>query len=315
MTLWYRVSSIRPNTCSKYLLSVAAELVGVKLPSDKFITTEARGAFARLCFEIVEKKSADEFAGAEEIKIQDERMLTLEWLDQDSKGYTDFYPISWFLEPGIYQGKIHVVRGPRGGSHQAKCDLRVNADNAEMNYEPYTTFNDRNDMEAGTQRLFFTDKTRAYLADYADWRVLGGKFAHVSVKVGVVASARQQLSAEDDLQPDEAESVINPPRRSGVKTFYIRNAKVRRDVLERAGGVCEYCRKKGFLTHLGNLFLETHHILALSENGPDTIDNVIALCPNDHRAAHYGVDELRLNEEMLSVVKEKQAHRKRLGKG
>jgi 5-methylcytosine-specific restriction protein A len=30
-------------------------------------------------------------------------------------------------------------------------------------------------------------------------------------------------------------------------------------------------------------YLETHHVISLSEQGPGKVTNVIALCPNDHR--------------------------------
>ena len=35
-------------------------------------------------------------------------------------------------------------------------------------------------------------------------------------------------------------------------------------------------------------YLEVHHKLPLAENGDDTVENAIALCPNCHRHAHYG---------------------------
>ena len=34
--------------------------------------------------------------------------------------------------------------------------------------------------------------------------------------------------------------------------------------------------------------LETHHVRRLVDKGPDTTDNVAALCPNCHRELHYG---------------------------
>jgi 5-methylcytosine-specific restriction protein A len=34
------------------------------------------------------------------------------------------------------------------------------------------------------------------------------------------------------------------------------------------------------------LLLEVHHIQWLSNDGDDTIDNIVALCPNCHRKMH-----------------------------
>ncbi|MFU8787539.1 MAG: HNH endonuclease [Methylobacter sp.] len=34
--------------------------------------------------------------------------------------------------------------------------------------------------------------------------------------------------------------------------------------------------------------MEVHHIVPLSQGGEDTIEYVVALCPNCHRKRHYG---------------------------
>ena len=36
----------------------------------------------------------------------------------------------------------------------------------------------------------------------------------------------------------------------------------------------------------GEPYLETHHIVWLSEGGEDSIENTVALCPNCHRKMH-----------------------------
>ena len=38
----------------------------------------------------------------------------------------------------------------------------------------------------------------------------------------------------------------------------------------------------------GTRYLESHHVIALANDGEDRLTNVIALCPNDHREAHFG---------------------------
>ncbi|WP_407646473.1 HNH endonuclease [Henriciella aquimarina] len=55
----------------------------------------------------------------------------------------------------------------------------------------------------------------------------------------------------------------------------------------------------------GALYLETHHIQPLAEGGADTLTNVIALCPNDHRKAHYGLDILDFRDELYAAVRNK----------
>ena len=50
------------------------------------------------------------------------------------------------------------------------------------------------------------------------------------------------------------------------------------------------------------MFLETHHVIALSEGGPDVEWNVVAICPNDHRRAHYGEDRIALRKRLIAVL-------------
>ena len=81
---------------------------------------------------------------------------------------------------------------------------------------------------------------------------------------------------------------------NGVQRY--RDPSVRRRVLERSGGVCELTEIPGFPMANGGVYLETHHIIPLSEGGPDTVENVIAITADAHRQVHFGVgrDELRL---------------------
>lgn len=83
---------------------------------------------------------------------------------------------------------------------------------------------------------------------------------------------------------------------------YSRNPLVRKLVLERADGRCEYCGSVGFSTSAGSIYLETHHIIPLAERGEDSSDNVIALCPNHHRQAHYGSDIELFRTELFARI-------------
>lgn len=82
----------------------------------------------------------------------------------------------------------------------------------------------------------------------------------------------------------------------------IRDSKVRAYVVELAGGKCEYCGRDGFLMSSGRRYIEAHHIIALSAAGRDVIENVIALCPEHHRQAHFGVDAEKLEEEFIKRI-------------
>jgi 5-methylcytosine-specific restriction protein A len=83
---------------------------------------------------------------------------------------------------------------------------------------------------------------------------------------------------------------------------FIRSSEVRRKVLLRAGGYCEFCSEEGFKTSDGAIFLETHHVVPLSEGGPDIESNVVAICPNHHREAHYGATSPRIKAYLQSYL-------------
>jgi 5-methylcytosine-specific restriction protein A len=112
-------------------------------------------------------------------------------------------------------------------------------------------------------------------------------------------------SAIDDLS-DVPEGSAVPDRAKKVVTQVIikRDNKVRAYVLKRANGKCEYCNDQGFLMENGRFYLEAHHIIALSGSGCDMVDNVIALCPNHHRQAHFGKDPESLESKFSKILKE-----------
>ncbi|HHW7447101.1 TPA: HNH endonuclease [Pasteurella multocida] len=74
-----------------------------------------------------------------------------------------------------------------------------------------------------------------------------------------------------------------------IRQFH-RDPDVVAEVLYRADGICESCKKPApFNRKADNMpYLEVHHIIPLSQNGDDTVSNCIALCPNCHRKIHFG---------------------------
>jgi len=105
---------------------------------------------------------------------------------------------------------------------------------------------------------------------------------------------------------DQFSGLVNetehPSRRPSTTNPFVRDPQVRRRVRERAKGFCEYCSQVGFTMTSGATYIETHHIIALAENGSDSEANVIALCPNDHRRAHHAVDAEVLRREFGRIV-------------
>jgi 5-methylcytosine-specific restriction endonuclease McrA len=118
-----------------------------------------------------------------------------------------------------------------------------------------------------------------------------------------------QNSAIDDIPSAPIGSEV-PGRTPTAGSRYQRIESVRQFVIEQAKGTCEYCRKLGFPLPDGNRYLEAHHIIALAKQGPDTVDNVIALCPSDHREAHYGANREKLETEMKEIIKKRNPPRR-----
>ena len=116
--------------------------------------------------------------------------------------------------------------------------------------------------------------------------------------------SRQPNSApEDDAIED-----LGSDRPGSVPTLakrYLRDPRVRAAVIERAQGKCEFCGQSGFVCANGMPYLESHHIIALADDGADRMTNVIALCPGDHREAHFGKRRNKLEKEMIRIVAEK----------
>lgn len=113
-----------------------------------------------------------------------------------------------------------------------------------------------------------------------------------------VTDASDIYGALNDIGTDD------PARVLYAGHVYLRDPQVRSAVLHRAAGRCEYCGEEGFLKDDGNRFLESHHVIALADEGEDRMTNVIALCPNDHRKAHFSADLDSIEQKMLSILKD-----------
>lgn len=79
---------------------------------------------------------------------------------------------------------------------------------------------------------------------------------------------------------------------------HYRSIYVREFARKVSKGICQLCDKAApFTDKYGNPFLEVHHVKYLSQKGTDTIDNVVALCPNCHRKIH----QLELEEDLKKI--------------
>jgi 5-methylcytosine-specific restriction protein A len=103
------------------------------------------------------------------------------------------------------------------------------------------------------------------------------------------ALAESKESTHSDRQARLARALKKPKKVKLYSTGFIRNPDVIIEVLNRANGFCERCKKQApFKKRNRDWYLEVHHIIQLANDGDDTVDNALGLCPNCHRELHFG---------------------------
>lgn len=172
-----------------------------------------------------------------------------------------------------------------------------------------------NPLASRRVRAYFDEKALLVLKleqrqDQVIATVVGEVETKNAEKGPVAKQTRSRKSAANDLD-DVPEGAQVPERLSALGSVFKRDRMVRDYVIRRANGECEFCGMQGFLMENGRRYLEAHHIIGLGQNGPDTVENVIALCPSHHREAHYGVEAIDINSKMqakiVSLMKSKRA--------
>jgi len=98
--------------------------------------------------------------------------------------------------------------------------------------------------------------------------------------------AVHRLSDEELLRLAASAPKIAATRKVATNQ-YERNPAVSELAKRRAAGKCQLCGCDAPFRYInGEPYLETHHIIPLSDGGEDTIANTVALCPNCHRKMH-----------------------------
>ncbi|MBN3519322.1 HNH endonuclease [Algoriphagus lutimaris] len=125
--------------------------------------------------------------------------------------------------------------------------------------------------------------------------------------VEIMRNDQRKLSGYSGLQDLDTTSLgtDNPDRTKSMGYIIKRDNNVRKAVINRANGKCEYCGKETFVTLSGKNYLEAHHIISLAQKGTDRMDNVIALCSEHHREAHFGVNSEALEKEFIEILENK----------
>lgn len=102
----------------------------------------------------------------------------------------------------------------------------------------------------------------------------------------IVQRAARRMS-DVELERRATQSRESPATRAVNTTQRFRDPFVVEYVKRRANGKCQLCGKDApFVDKQGKQYLEEHHIVWLSKDGPDMVGNAVALCPNCHKKMH-----------------------------
>jgi len=84
-------------------------------------------------------------------------------------------------------------------------------------------------------------------------------------------------------------------RADTVVSRIVRDSAIVRRLKQLYDNRCQLCDVRVSGLH-GWTYAEAHHVRPLGEphNGPDTEDNLLILCPNDHAACDFGAIELKV---------------------
>lgn len=95
------------------------------------------------------------------------------------------------------------------------------------------------------------------------------------------------------------------PKRPVTSYQRYRDQNVADYVKRLADGHCDLCRGPApFNKQDGEAYLECHHIVWLANDGEDSIENAVALCPNCHRRMHV-LDRSADRQKLRNRVKER----------
>lgn len=100
-----------------------------------------------------------------------------------------------------------------------------------------------------------------------------------------------RLSDKELARYTAVKNVNREPKTTEAVVYY-RDPYLKQMVKRIAEGKCQYCGESApFVDKQGEPYLEAHHVIRLADGGKDTIDNVVAICPNCHRKVHVLDDE------------------------
>jgi len=120
-------------------------------------------------------------------------------------------------------------------------------------------------------------------------REINSPLYHQEKLYNAVMQSKKDSSHERKKRLMDRTFLVPESYETTTRVFY-RNPDVIVEVLLRANGICEKCKKTApfYRAADGTPFLEVHHMKRLADGGEDTVANAVAVCPNCHRELHFG---------------------------
>ena len=121
------------------------------------------------------------------------------------------------------------------------------------------------------------------------WSLVGGD----EEELETIAESEAKLLSDSELyEKAKQRSSTKPLERVTTTSTYVRDVYIAEASKRKANGICQLCEKPApFNDKNGNPYLESHHIIWLSEGGSDELSNTVALCPNCHKKMYIVNDE------------------------
>ena len=121
------------------------------------------------------------------------------------------------------------------------------------------------------------------------WSLVGGDEEELQT---IAESEAKSLSDSELYEKAKQRSSTKPLERVTTTSTYVRDVYIAEASKRKANGICQLCEKPApFNDKNGNPYLESHHIIWLSEGGADELRNTVALCPNCHKKMHIVNDD------------------------
>ncbi|RUO29236.1 HNH endonuclease [Aliidiomarina sedimenti] len=123
-----------------------------------------------------------------------------------------------------------------------------------------------------------------------------GDYTETKLKNSSLKELRELALAAASASP-------NPTSKERASITQLRSEAIKQYVLKRSKGICEGCGDPAPFETKSGPFLECHHMTRLADGGPDHPENVVAVCPNCHRRAHYATDAKEYNQTLIDKVR------------